>query len=320
MEYLLDTSYSLNIEPPLEERRYEIRENLQKSIFLEDPKTHIRFDSRFLNFKEGDRDSTLVIFPPYGFNTENRLYSYFLETFATKYRNPIIAINHLSTLKSSQLNLEQHVSLLSNSDFSSITIPFLRALSNNDFSNINLYGYSMGGRVSASVALHAKEFGINIEKLIMVDPAGIKHTTLIDFIEEIPGFIHHRKDARDEEQIKACGLDDAFLTQIVKLSQEFIPSRVEDQNALLTYAIALQRKKLLPDVIGFLKNNEKSNIVLINGGSSKICPTKSALELINIIEKNGYSNRYEHLILEEEPHAIGINARIMSDLATSYLP
>lgn len=318
----------------------ELRAELDTPRQIADPESGQSFSALFVNWpKDGessqpfDQDAAtkikpgqkvLVALPQYNITTEHEPLNYLIERMALETGEPMVVINNPSTAESSDLTEEQTKALKDAGDFGALSRPMLRTLKEQGITTIDLFGYSMGARVAASLAAEAAGLGIAVENLVLLEAPG---TYDVGVAELADNFIRkegknlglYQKHPNDARQIEAAGLNKPVRKQLWNMARGFI--KAASRRGMYTgYPQAMTKPTLPLDALQAMTEQPDLKLTLINAGASTISPS-AANEAVGkfLVQKGVDGNRIRRALFSGEAHSIGEGAKRIGHLVKTIL-
>ena len=266
-----------------------------------------------------DDESLWICFAPlcthYGFPS----YRYFLDRFAQFTGKKTIAIDIHGVGNSSRLGIDQ-VEGLFDADFDKVLDPIYSALSFINARRINIYGYSMGGRLASASVIPAKRYGIDIEQMILVEPGGatrLEHVFGIkSLLNEVRSLgIYNGRNISDPLQRDAMKLDASINERIFSLIYNYLKPFNGRIDNLLLFAYSMQSQSLERDLLQSLQNSYRMKINFISGDRSSLSKTSDIQRLLQTISPIISERQHESrlIVLEGESHPVGYDAGRLID-------
>ncbi|MCL4392737.1 alpha/beta hydrolase [Patescibacteria group bacterium] len=295
---------------------------------MQDPVSKQKFSTLFLNFEEKsldevhslkDGEEIWVCFAPICTYHEFPPYKYFLEKFAEFTHSKTIAIDIHGLGKSSRLNLKQSLDLARESNFLKVLDPIFSSLESINAKKVNIYGYSMGGRLAGASVMPAKTHDIDIERMILVEPGGV---TKLEHIFGIMGLLNEGRfiDMYDrfiinQKQRDAMMLTSSLAERLGSLTVEYLKPFKGRYENLLLFAASLQSATLERDMLLSLENSNGLKVNIISGERSGISRNDDIRKLLSNIESMGLStfNKLRWILLEGDSHIVGFDTARLID-------
>ena len=289
---------------------------------LKDPQSSQQFSALFLNFKEknideirnlDNGDNLWVCFAPLCTSHNFPPYKHFLERFSQFTNMSTIAIDIRGLEETSRLSIAQSLDLVRGKGFDKVLEPIFSALHSMNARNVNLYGYSMGGRLAGASIIPAKGQDISIEKMVLVEPAGVNKLEhifgVLSLLNEARFLDFYNKYIFDPKQRSAMKLDLPLYKRLPYLLGEYLKPFNYRFEHLALFAASLQEATLKRELIQSLSHSRGISINILNGDKSKIAQSPDISTLLESIEGIGVANQHKirWIKLEGDTHIVGLD-------------
>jgi len=234
-----------------------------------DPESGQSYGYIELNRNSEPSNEALVSLLAFGVDTQNPAANYELEQIALQSGKRTIAYETLSVGASDKLMHDQREALEAG-DFSVIARGMLGAMKAQGLTEIDLEGFSMGARTAIAIAAQAKEFGISVKSLILLEPPGFVEYTTPEMYKRIlyregvqnrPAYGETVEDERGQSTI------DSKLDSTKTFSKMGL---TDLRGNALSYPKGLGRETALDDLFQALETQSGLKLTIISGGASEI--------------------------------------------------
>lgn len=309
VEYLALQEHLTNAHPNLGEEKWE---ELQKTLppfeLMEDPFTKQRLRVQRFNWPDDDADieeQTATVYNlPFSVPIDLKHLVYQHHLLAEALGTPLIVIENPGYGESDKLTSAQKVAL-KNGDFGQVAESMLGIIKVTGAKKINCVGYSMGSDVTASIAAHAAEHGIEVENLFVMESPRAEEQKPIKL------GVNFASDAKNLKFTWHNPID-PVLSEVAKLE-------VGLPKGLFSYGRALYKGGLQEDTETAMSSQSNMKVIVARAGSSKINSKEANANMVKQLKSKFPGRSIRQIIVPGESHAYGDSGYRYAHLAKLVL-
>ena len=177
---------------------------------------------------------------------------------------------------------------------------------------IDIVGSSLGGFTGAHLTEQLLKAGFNVENLVLIEPAGFtndRHGAVTQFFAKLAfeGLLIdlYRQNPYDQGLARFTPPRPSLRDKI-EAAKDYLEVLQRDREDLYLREISGQAatEKIL---LRILQANPNLRITVVNGGSSKICPSRNLRATKERFNRMGVGERLRRIVLPGENHLAGTN-------------
>lgn len=296
----------------------KLKHELVNPVLIENPDTGQKFEVLYLNRNaEGD---PIIMAQAWSVDSHHKGTLREAEQVALQTGRPMYVVNNPNTSKSDKLTKQQHVELEDGPGFKAVSVPILGALKAQGIDRADFEGTSMGARLAASMTANAKEIGIEVNSLIIVDSPGMKDRTrrelLGDFAKEAPNMQRYNEIINSHKI--ALGNEIEQEETIIDMLKYYASlAKHGFRTNFIGYTDAMRRPDLPQDIAKALETQPNLKLTLIFGTKSNISNPEKVIEMYQTLFDDETKKRIRLRILPGDTHALGAGNRISWHISDS---
>jgi pimeloyl-ACP methyl ester carboxylesterase len=274
-----------HIEQPADQQPSEkLKAELKEHHTLTDPETGKEYTCLKLNWPPAEGQVVRLMTLQWSQSTESGgATAHTMEQAALQLDGPVVVINNPGMAGSSKTDKEQRKQLRAG-DIQTTAASMLRAVcSSEEIKELEVFGYSQGGREAAAMLAVAPDLGIKIDKAVIMEAPGAVEFSNLDLISRPQKEGEHLKfyqtTTRDAKLVEELG-DNAVANQSqLKAGLELFRAVKPDLRGNVSEYIGMAKANLGEDLLTALVKNPDLEITLIGGGASQLVPKGAYYEL-----------------------------------------